>query len=205
MPKITQISVQTRNKNRCNLFVDGEFFAGVSTEILLKERIKTGDEVDRATLASLLFESEKQEALGKAVDYISKALKTKKQVKDYLLRKGYSEDIVWFCIDKLKEYAYVDDVEYSKRYINSVSKTNGKKLVEYKLMSKGVKKEDISTAFENTEIDAKENAKAVAEKYLKNKERTKEVKAKAYRYLISRGFSYDEASYALSNFDDNED
>ncbi len=205
MPKITQISVQTKNKNRCNLFVDGEFFAGVSTEVLLSERIKTGDEVDRTTLANLLFESEKKEALVKAVNYISKALKTKIQVRDYLLRKGYSEDIVWFCIDKLKEYEYIDDVEYSKRFINSVSKTNGKRLVEYKLMAKGVKKDDIAFAYENTDIDAKENAKAVADKYLKNKERTKEVKAKAYRYLISRGFSYDEANFALSNFGNDED
>lgn len=202
MPKITAITAQTKNKNRCNLFVDGEFFAGVSVETLVKSRIKVNDEVDRLKLAEILFESEKQEALTKSVEYISKALKTKRQVKDYLTRKGYSEDIVWYCIDKLKEYGYIDDKEYSKRYISSVSNNNGKRLVEYKLMSKGVKKEDIEQAFDESEIDAKENAKAVAEKYLKNKERTKEVKAKAYRYLIGKGFSYEEVSYALAGFGD---
>ena len=35
-----------------------------------------------------------------------------------------------------------------------------------------------------------------AEKYLKNKETTKENMAKAYRYLIGRGFSYEVATFA---------
>ena len=105
-----------------------------------------------------------------------------------------------FIPNKLKEYSYIDDCEYSKRYIDSVSKTQGKRLVEYKLMQKGVKKQDISSAFDDCDIDAKANAKAVAQKYLKNKEITKENIAKTYRYLVGRGFSYDEAGYAIASF-----
>lgn len=202
MPKITQIVQQTKNKNRCNLFVDNEFYAVVSIETIMKNRIKVGIDIERNELAQLIYQSEREEALNKAVEYISKALKTKRQVKDYLLRKGYSDDIVWYCIDKLKEYGYIDDLEYSKRYISSVSKNNGKRLIEYKLMMKGVQKKDIEDAYYNTEINAKENAKKIAEKYLRNKELTKENKAKAYRYLISKGFTYDEVTFALSCFEE---
>lgn len=202
MPKITSISAQTKNKDRCNLFVDGSFFAGVSLITVMKNRIKVGDEIDEKALKEILEESERSIALNKAADYISKSLKTKKQVKEYLLKKGYDEQTVWYCIDKLKEYDYIDDVEYSKRYVLSKSKTQGKRLVEYNLMMKGVKKQDIEDAYSESDINAKENAKVVAEKHLKNKERTKENIAKTYRYLIGKGFSYDEASYALSFFDE---
>ena len=190
--------MQSKNKERCNLFVDGEFFAGISLVTLLKSRIKVGDEVDEKSLKDLLEESEKVQAFNKAVDYISKTIKTKRQVKEYLLKKGYDEQIVWYCIDKLKDYKYIDDGEYSKRYISTCSKNQGKRLVEYKLMAKGVKKEDIEQAYNEVDVNGNENAKNVAEKYLKNKELTKENQAKVYRYLIGRGFSYDEASYALS-------
>lgn len=200
MPKITSISVQTKNKDRCNLFVDGNFFAGISLITLVKNRIKVGDDVNESELKNLLTESERTQAFTKAVEYLSKAIKTKRQVKEYLLKKGYDEQTVWYCIDKLKDYGYIDDSEYSKRYISSCSKNQGKRLVECKLMSKGVKKEDIENAYSDVEIDAKENAKLLAEKRLKNKEITKESIAKTYRYLIGRGFSYDEASYALSFF-----
>ena len=200
MPKITEISYQSKNKKRCNLFLDGEFLCGLSIETVYKYNLKVGQEIVKETLFDLIKENERIEALSKAADYVSKSLKTKRQVKDYLLKKGYSEDLAWEVVDKLKEYDYVNDKEYSKRYIESVSKTQGKRLLEYKLMSKGVRKEDIEHAFAETETDSKNNAKAVAEKYLRNKEKSKENIAKTYRYLIGRGFSYDDASYALSSF-----
>lgn len=198
MAKITAITAQEKHKDRVNLFVDDEFFSGLSLEISMLNRLKVGMEVDREKLKEIVEQSERVDAFNKALNYISKTLKTKKQVKDYLTRKGYSEDIIFYCIDKLKEYDYINDVEYSKRYISSQNKTNGKRLLEYKLMAKGVNKQDVFSAFGDCEIDGKLNAKLVAEKYIKNKERSIEVKAKTYRYLISRGFSYDEANFAVS-------
>jgi regulatory protein len=155
MPIITSLTVQTKNKNRCNLFLDGEFFAGISTETAMKNRLKVGMEVDEKFVSEVILESEKNQALAKATEYITKYLKTKYQVKDYIVRKGYSEEIAWYCVDKLKEYNYIDDIEYSKRFIESQSKNNGKKMLEYKLMMKGVKKQDIDDAYSGVEINEK--------------------------------------------------
>lgn len=200
MSVITAIVAQERNKERVNLFVDGEFYAGVSLETVLKLRLKAGEETDAKKLSEIIAETERTEAIQKAGDYALKTLKTKRQVKDYLLKKGYSEDVVWYCVDKLKEYGYIDDKNYSQRFIESTSKTQGKRLIEYKLMMKGVKKEDIEAAYENAETDDNENAKRLAEKYLKNKERTRENILKAYKYLLGRGFSYEQAEYAVSGY-----
>lgn len=200
MRKITAITAQEKHKERVNLFVDGEFFAGVSLETALKLRLKVGDSVDETRLNEILKETERTEALQKAADYALKTLKTKRQVKDYLLKKGYSEDTVWQTVDKLKEYGYIDDKEYSKRFIESTSKTQGKRLIEYKLMMKGVRKEDIAAAYETAETDENASARALCEKYLRNKEKTKENVLKAYKYLIGKGFSYEQADYAVALF-----
>ena len=125
MRKITAITAQEKNKERVNLFVDGEFFAGVSMETVMKLRLKVGDGADEKRLNEILAETERTEALNKAADYVLKTLKTKRQVKDYLLKKGYSEEVVWGVVDKLKEYGYIDDKEYSKRFIESTSKRQG--------------------------------------------------------------------------------
>ncbi len=201
MPIITEISVQIHNKKRCNVYIEGEFFCGMSIETAVKNRIKVGQEVEKEKLEQLILESEQHEALTKATDYISKNLKTKRQVKEYLLKKGYSEQVVWFCIDKLKEYNYIDDAEYSKRYIESVSRRQGRRLTEYKLMMKGVRKEDIESAYLETEDNGNESAKVIAKKHLGNKPITKENLAKTYRYLIGKGFTYDQAMYALKDYE----
>ncbi len=200
MPTITEISVQTHNKKRCNVYVDNEFFCGMSIETAVKNRIKVGQDVEIKKLEQFVLESEQHEALTKATDYISKSLKTKKQVKDYLLKKGYSEQVVWYCIDKLKEYSYIDDTEYSRRYIESVSKKQGRRLTEYKLMMKGVRKEDIESAYSDAQDFSSEGVKLIAKKHLGSKPKTKENLAKTYRYLIGKGFSYDQVSSALADF-----
>ena len=202
MGKITAVTVQEKKKDRCNLFIDGKFFAGVSLETVMKLRLKVGAVVGEKELKEILSDEEKVVCMQKATDYALKALKTKKQVKDYLLRKGFEEDTVWYCIDKLKEYGYIDDKEYSRKYIESTAKTQGKRLAEYKLMMKGVKKEDVETAYSEAETDEDANAKALADKYLKNKEKTRENALKAYKYLIGRGFSYETAKKAVSYEED---
>ncbi len=204
MAKITAITAQTKNKKRCNLFIDGEFFVGVSLETVIKERLKVGQEVDQKDLADIINASDRVEAIEKAVNYCSKTLKTKKQVKTYLLGKGYTEDVVWHCIDKLIEYNLINDAEYAKRYLETNSRSQGKRLAEYKLMMKGLKKEEIDIIYQDLEIPSKENAKEVALKYMKNKQVTKENLAKTYRYLMSRGFSYEDANFAISAFNDGE-
>lgn len=205
MGKITEISVQKNNKERANLYIDGEFYSGISIETAYNMRLKVGDEIENQTLLKVIEEDDKQRAFIKAVDYISRAIKTKKQVKDYLVKKGFSVEIAYYVIDKLKDYGYIDDKEYAKSYVESTSKTQGKRLVAFKLMQKGVKKEDIELAYlEWDDSVDMENAKLLAEKRLNNKEKTKENLMKTYKYLIGRGFSYEQADYAISSFREGE-
>ena len=198
MSEITGLSVQEKNKERCNVFVDGQFFAGVPLETVLSLRLKVGKTVDAENLKEILETAELTDAMAKGLNYVSKALKAKRQVKEYLLKKGYPEAVAYKVIDKLKEYGYISDEEYSSRFIDGTHRTQGRRLIEYKLMMKGVRKEDIAAAYENKEFSAKEDAAALAAKHIKNKERTRENISKTYRYLIGKGFSYEEADYAVS-------
>ncbi len=203
MLRITQITIQEKNKERCNIFLDGEYSFSVSLELVLKYRLQVGTELSEKQIEEISFNEQKREALNKAIFYVSKTIKTRKQIKTYLYGKGYASSVVNFVVEKLQEYSYVNDVDYARQYIENCSNNQGRRLIEYKLMSKGISKEDIELAFSNVSVPQNENAKHVAEKYLKNKELTKENLAKAFRYLISRGFSYEEVDYALKEFKEN--
>lgn len=202
--KITQISAQQKNKDRCNIFIDGEYSFSVSTETVYKFYLKAGKELSEEEITAIKEDGERTSALNRATEYLSKAYKTRKQVKDYLLKKGYSDDAVYYTVSRLTETGYINDSEYARRYFETASKNQGKKLSAYKLMAKGVRKDVIDEAYEKAAVPSKENAAAVAEKYMRNKEINKENVAKTYRYLIGRGFSYDEASEAISAFKEND-
>ena len=198
--KITGLKVQSKDKNRCNLYIDGDFKCGISVEATYKYGLKIGAEITNDMLNEVIFSSQKSQALTKAINYVSKSLKTKKQVKDYLLGKDFNIDIVYFVIDKLKEYGYIDDVEYSRKYIELNSKNKGERLIDYNLMQKGVKKEDIYLARESAVVDNFSSILTIVEKRLKNKEITRELLSKTYKYLIGKGFSYDDIDKVISKY-----
>ncbi len=185
--KITEIKKQTKNNGRFNIYLDGSYYCALNAETIVKNGIKTGLEIEQKTLDNYQLESEKTTALEKLVKYMGTRLRTEKQLKDYLKTKGYADATVNYCMEKLKEYNFIDDQNYIRCYIETNKNKKGKKLLEMELRQKGIKDnllEEVLTEFETPE----EVVENMALKYLKNKERTKDNFQKTYRYLASKGF-----------------
>lgn len=198
MAKITKITIQQKDKSRCNVELDGEFGFSLSADSLFINRLKVGDELTEKQVKEYTLDGEKSKALSKAISYVSKTLKTKKQVKTYLYSKGFTDNVVFYVCDKLIDYGYIDDYEFAKRFIEGNNKTQGKRLLSYKLMQKGVSKSIIDEVLSETEIPSNDNAVLLAKKHFKNKDKTIENLSKTYKYLIGRGFSYAETEKAIS-------
>lgn len=198
MSIITSISVQDKDKTRCNVFLDGEFGFALSVESVIKLRLKKGDELTEKQIKELTLDGEKSKGLYKGIAYSSRMLKMSKQVKTYLYSKGFSDNVVYYVVDKLKENGYVNDLLFAQRYIECNALNKGKRMLEYKLLEKGVSKSDIEKAFELTDVPSENNAVILAKKYFKNKEKTYENFSKTFKYLLSHGFSYSEAETAVN-------
>lgn len=197
MAKITAITSQEKDKNRCNIFVDGDFLFSVHIDTVMDYRLKVGDEILEDKLREIKLEGDKSFALKKAMKYVSSSLKTKKQVITYLRGKEFTDNAVFYAVDKLKEYGFIDDEEFARRYIESVSATKGKKLIAYKLMEKGISKDVIDHVLSEVNPETKQSALNLAKKRLKGKEINSDLIRKTYAYLMSKGFSYEDADYAI--------
>ena len=92
--KITKLEVQKKNKNRVNLYLNEEFYCGLSLEAVVKYNLKVGQDIEEQKLEFLQTDSEREIAQNKAISYISKYQKTEKELKDYLIKKGFDEGIV---------------------------------------------------------------------------------------------------------------
>ncbi len=202
MSEITAIEPQKRDKTRCNIYVDGRFCCGLTLEAAIKHRLKTGMQIDKEFLGKLQLETDKNTALEKALTHISATMKTERQIRDFLKAKGYTEAVLDYVTDKMREYGFLDDYAYCKAYISS-ARSKGAKLIKSELIKRGAEKNALERAMSEYEENIDE-ARVVAEKYLKHKEKTKQNRYKAERYLISRGYSYDTAKSALGVDEPNE-
>lgn len=204
MSEITGISPQKHDKLRCNIEVDGVFFCGMTLETVMKNRLKTGSAVTAEELSRMQLESEKATAFDKALSHISVTMKTEYEIRAFLKRKGYLQDVSDYVVEKMKSYGFIDDSLYAQRYCESVSKKKGGRLIALELKRKGIGEEAVQNAVSGIS-DETESAKRILEKYLRGKELDRAVLQKAYRYLLSKGYEYDTARAALESLKDDED
>lgn len=196
MKTITQITVQQKNKGRCNLFLNGEYFCALDNFTAAKNGLKVGMQIEEDRICKIQEESEFNFAFDKLLGYISKYRKTKKQALEYLLGKGYTYPVAFKAVDKVCSYGYLNDGEFAETYVGANLAKKGKRLMAMELKRKGVDESSVQGALED--VDEKASARALAEKYVKNKQPSIELFAKCYRRLLSKGFSYDAASDAIS-------
>ena len=172
MKVITDLTPQAKNPKRLNLYLDGSYYCGLDILTAAKYRLKVGASVEEGEIIAIQREAEYRKAFDYALKVLSNSMKTEKEVKDKLSARGYLDEIVFEVIAKVKEYGFISDSEYAKKYAAAYANKKGKNLIKTELKRKGVSDDDIAAALsENDETDACEQ---LAEKYFKNKEKSYE-------------------------------
>lgn len=79
--------------------------------------------------------------------YLAYKPRTRKELCDHLLKKGCSESQAAECADRMEEYHLIDDVEYSRAYIESrTASGRGMARIRAELSAKGVDRNTIEDA-----------------------------------------------------------
>ena len=192
MKTITELKPQVKNSKRVSVYLNGSYYCGLDLLTVIQARLKVGQEIDENTLIEIQRNSEASACFESALNFISKSVKTEKEIKDKLLLKGYLEEIVLETIEKLKSYNYVNDKDYADRYVSTYKGSKSKKLIKFELQKRGVVKSSVEESLSEIESEL-ETAIKIAEKYVKSKEKNTETLQKCYKYLLSKGFSYDDS------------
>ncbi len=200
MPTITDMQIQKNNKTRANVYLDGEFAFGLEMVTVMKLGLKIGKEMDWQTLEEAIFDSEVSVAFQKAMDYLSRSMKTTKQMRDYLSKKGFSKDVVECVIQKLHNYKYLDDEQYAKLYAQQNKCQKGERRIKQELLQKGVSQDKVDAQVQIDEDDQLQTAMNLAQKYLKNKSCDLKTMQKLQRYLLYRGYDYDVVNKVVSHY-----
>ena len=198
MAQITAITPQVKDKERVNVYVDGRFYCGMRLETVMASRLKVGDEIAPERLDEIQEENERAQALDKAMTHLSSTMKTEKQMRDFLKKKGYVDGVCDYVLEKLREYRFVDDAQYCAQYAETAGRNMGARRIAMELKQRGADEAAIEGALSGL-TGQSEAAKAAAQKYMKNREFTRENLSKTFRYLMGRGFDYETAKEALAS------
>ena len=198
MSVITDVKPNKRDKDRVNLFLDGEFYGSISTLVAAAKRLEEGKEIDEKELANIIFESDKRNAFEYALGYISRYVCTEKKITQKLYDKGYGKVVVEYTVEKLKSYNYIDDKEYAVQYVEVNRGVKGARRLREELRQRGVAQEYIEYALKSVSTE-EDDAYALAVKHAAGKDLSDEkYVARLLRFLSYRGYGQDVIARCLS-------
>ncbi|WP_346929150.1 recombination regulator RecX [Clostridium sp.] len=193
---ITKIEAQKKKDNRVNIFINGEFAFGCSSELVYYHNLAKGKEINVEELKEVIGEDNYITAKTKALKYIERALKSEFQVREFLQKKEYEDNVIDRVIEFLKEYKFIDDEYYAKAFVTQNIRIEGKGNIKYKLIKKGISEDMINSILSEISSEDEETvALKLAEKKLKvlckSEGNINKIKSKLNTFLISKGYNFD--------------
>lgn len=193
---ITEIRRKLRSKSIFLVYLDGKFWTEMLDETVVKFNLKTGKVLDERQQEEILTTSKPPLALHLCLNLLDRSAKTKKEIFDYLLGKGFELEVAHSALQKLESYGFVNDQKFAENFV-TYKKNKGKKALRFELKLKGVDEEIINGVLEKIESQ-KDVIFTLAQKFLKNKKTAPDLKQKLFRHLASKGFEFEEISAVIS-------
>jgi regulatory protein len=194
---ITKIENQKKNKERFNVFIDGQFACGINGDTLVKFGLSTNDEISEDTLNEIKNFDEYLYSKKISYDFLSYRVRSEKEIRDKLKLKEISSGTIEKTILHLKELKLLDDEEFARQLVKEKlsSKPAGKAVLKQKLYQKGVHADIINRVLEESINDTNEKdfVKEIFNKYfhkVKGLDIVKQRK-KMFDYLARKGFDFE--------------
>lgn len=200
--RITDIQLQKNQKNRVNVWIDGSFAFGMFEKDAAALKLQVEQELSEAQLSEIKQNIVLRNAKETALQLLSRRDFTKQMMLEKLKQKQIPGDIAEQVITFLKEYHYLDDEAYAKRYVKYYSETRGKHRLRQELLQKGINSEIIDRALK--EVSQEEALYRMVEKKIMTlpPDYGKKELQRLKNYFLRRGFSYDEINTCFSRLTD---
>lgn len=206
--KITGISVQKKDTNRLNVFIDGRYRFSLDALQFVELGVKVGAEVTPEQLEVLEQESGFGKLYVRALDYCLMRPRSQKEVREYLQRKtratrtklgtmrpGATTETVERVFARLLEKGYLDDEKFTRYWLENRRQKKGasRRKLEAELLQKGISRLAIDRFLDESDRTDEEEIKKIIAK----KERRYPDEQKLMAYLARQGFGFDTIRRAL--------
>ena len=188
---ITDLKVQRRNKERVNVYLDGEF--AFALPLAEAARLQRGQHLSDEEIARLKAIDAYARARDAALRYLAVRPRSVAEVRRQLQRKGFDQSTIQQVIDRLLEWGYLNDEEFARSWVAERERfrPRGRIALRQELRNKGVSDEIIDRVL--ADVDPEASARAALAPRLRQWRHLewRAFRQKATAYLARRGFSYD--------------
>ena len=190
---ITDVTLQKKNSQRVNLYLDGEFAFALSLNVAADEKLKKGKEISPAELLELKERATAADAKKKAYDYLGRRAHSKAELLQKLRRSEKTRDGAKAALAELESFGYLDDSQYAEMMAKHLSaKGYGEKKIRYELKAKGVEDEIVEQIVADIPENTYEKIQKILEKKYPQGISNEKEKRRAVNLLVRYGYTLQE-------------
>jgi len=142
---ITALEQQQNNKERVNVYLDGEFAFGLN--IMDAAHLKKGQQLSESDIAVLKDDDAVVRAVEAAVNFLSYRPRSTHEIRQNLQKKHLPETVVAAALARLTHLGYVDDTAFARYWVDNRNafKPRSSMALRHELRQKGVDDDIIQT------------------------------------------------------------
>jgi len=195
-PIITKIERQKKAAHRVSIFLNGEYAFGINDESVYTFGLSKGLELGPTLRKQIEDYDARVQAKLIAERFLAIRMRSEKEIRVQLRRKGFEEDVIDETIERLLTVGLIDDNAFVAAYVKDrvAFKPRSRSALERELASKGIN-DDVARHVIDSVLHPEDElilAKALAKKFLQKQSRhPHEVQQRRLTsFLLRRGFSY---------------
>ncbi len=190
---ITRIERKSALSKRYLIYFNGEPLLSIHEDVLVKQGLYKGMEVEAAKIRELLRAEEFNQVRMAALRYLSYRPRTTQELRQYLTKKDFSAGYIDQIVEEMKEQGYLNDQQYAKDWVEERRnrKSYGINRIKNELRQKGIASQWIDEAISHVEEnEERQLALEVAKRrYLRIcHEPWSKIERKIGQFLLYRGF-----------------
>ena len=197
--RISAVTLQQKNPQRMNIYLDGEYAFGLSH--IVAAWLEVGQELSEEKVASLLAEDAIEVAYQKALHFLGYRPRSSAEVRQNLTKRGISDDLVEQTVTRLQQAGLVNDQEFASAWVENRNtfQPRSRSALRMELHRKGLNDEVIQPVLDE-QVEEPALAREAARKYARRLASLEwpEFRRKLGGFLARRGFSYDTLTPVVS-------
>jgi len=196
---ITALTIQQKNKDRVNVYLDGRFAFGLAA--IEAARLRRGQTLSDDEIAALQNRDEAQKAHESALRYLDYRPRSVDEIRRHLKGKDVAPEVSDEVVERLTSVGLLDDRAFARYWLENRSdfSPRGERALRLELRQKGVPGDIIAEVLSegHNEDEAAYRAAMAQVRKVRTTDPV-EFRRKMEAHLARRGFSYDIAREAVA-------
>jgi regulatory protein len=195
---ITALQAQTKNHNRINVFLDGQFAFGLSR--IVAAWLQIGQSLTDEKIASLIAEDVREIAYQRALKFLEVRPRSISELRQRLIKYKTPPNLIDETLLRLQNNRLVNDENFAQTWVENRAafKPRSRRALSIELRQKGIPGEIIDQTLENVD-----DGELVYQAALKHGRKLSELdwlefRKKLLGFLARRGFNYELSAIAAS-------